>query len=250
MSLFNGTRIFWQIPECYQSRTDFNKIEVFRSASENRDYSLIATLDAHWDVTGSWVTYYSDISTGNSRDKWYLITLLNSNTNEESAFIIPVKELTPREKRLTQQILATIPDIIQTRLDDNALRQGLLLSLQLFNLQSPETNFNLDNFPMTHEMFLVLGGSVTTLLTRYLTISIRDFNYSVPGGISLTVDRGSKINAAIQENMKIVNQLLKLAKLEFAYDGEGLGTVQLPLSLGGMVSRGIMNLFNVFQVSF
>jgi hypothetical protein len=94
------------------------------------------------------------------------------------------------------------------------------------------------------------GAQITTLISRFLAVSIRDFSYSVPGGVTLAIDRGEKINNAIDKILTIYNDVLKPTKFDFVSGEDGLGTFQLPLSLGGMISRGVLNLLNVFQVSF
>jgi hypothetical protein len=135
-------------------------------------------------------------------------------------------------------------------LNDSDYMVGLKLAVQIFNTYPPETYFGLETFPRSHEYFLIGLAQMTTLASRYLPISIRDWSYSEPGGVVMAVDRGAKINQALQIIGQVYSQYLPMVKLDFASDfPTGVGTIQLPLSMGGVVSRGLLNVLDIFTAS-
>ena len=40
--------------------------------------------------------------------------------------------------------------------------------------------------------------------------------------------------------------MLKLAKMDFMYGGASVGTIQLPIGIGGNIQRGILNVLDIF----
>ena len=66
----------------------------------------------------------------------------------------------------------------------------------------------------------------------------------------MQVDRGAKINQALQIIGNIYTQYLPLVKLDFSDQfPTGVGTIQLPLSMGGVVSRGLLNVLDIFTAT-
>jgi hypothetical protein len=251
LTLSAGVSVRWNIPEEIATRTDIDEVKLFRSGSENTGYTEIAVLpSAVGNVPQQ--TYYD--ATG-SRGSFYLVTFVATTVPYESSYNVTYFEPLPRELRLIAYIRSSMPDILNKStvcqgLTDNDYLAGLQLALQIFNSYPPQTSFTLDGFPRSHEFFLVGLAQMTTIASRYLPVSIRDWSYAEPGGVSMTLDRGAKMNAAIQVIANVYTQYLPLLKLDFGHEMPcGLGTIQLPLSMGGVVSRGILNILDIFTAT-
>jgi hypothetical protein len=66
----------------------------------------------------------------------------------------------------------------------------------------------------------------------------------------MDIDRGAKMQAAMEVIGKVYTQYLPLIKLDFAWDSPmGVGTVSLPISMGGNVSRGLLNVLDIFTAT-
>jgi hypothetical protein len=80
-----------------------------------------------------------------------------------------------------------------------------------------------------------------------LGIAFSDISYS-DNGVSVTIDRGQKIQNAIDKAMQFYNQIIGVAKLNYISPGCSVASIPLSVSLGGRLSGNIMgaisNLFN------
>jgi len=245
---FRWVEINWRLPLDI-ANLPWEKVNVYRSYSESVDYSNIAMVDATGGYgPGGYITTFKDSTQGATKNAFYLVTYLKLPTIE-SKWLTTVFSLTPRETRLIEFVKGSTPPIINQHLDDFDYRSGLLLSLQLFNLTPPLTTFSIEDFPYEYEIFLRWGCLYMAALSQLLNISIRDFDYTVPGGLTLRVDRGAKINNYLKIYTEDFENMLKTVKMNFASKGVGLGTIQLPLSLGGLVVSRVMNLFDLFKMS-
>jgi hypothetical protein len=240
-----GTSVSWTIPKEISSRSDLDFIKIFRSSSVDQDYVLLDTMPS--GPAGSLTTSYMDTSNGNARSMYYLVSFVATATPFESAFHITFFPPLPSELMLIEQVKRSIPPVLQSSLTDEDYLNGLNMAIQIFNVYPPETYFTLNNFPKSHLFFIIGLAQMLSLASRFLTLSIRDFRYSEPGGVVMDIDRGSKINDAIGIITKVYTQYLPLVKLDFSSDSiTGLGTVQLPLSMGGIVNRGLLNILDIF----
>lgn len=243
--LGTGTAISWTIPKEIAARTDLDVIKIFRSNHQNDNYVLVSSIPS--GAAGSLTTSYVDSSDDNGRTKYYLVSFVSSSSSFESTFHITFFPPNPSEARLIELVKRSMPPVLQGTLTDEDYLNGLNMAIQIFNVYPPETYFTLDNFPKTHYFFIIGLAQMLSLASRYLVLSIRDFRYSEPGGVVMDIDRGSKINDAIGIITKVYTQYLPLVKLDFAADSPtALGTVSLPLSMGGMVSRGLLNILDIF----
>jgi hypothetical protein len=198
-------------------------------------------------VSGNWVVNWDDTTRAmTSKDGYfYLIRYYDVTNDTESKYYLTWKSPTPKEARFIQFVRGFVTPWVSQFLTDDDIRGGIILALNYLNLQPPQTTFSLDDFPTLYEPLLYMGAGIFTLLFKYLNIAITDFNYS-DNGLSLNVDRGAKVKEAIAQLLGMYNQMLSLAKLEFAYGGSSVGTVQLPIGLGGNIQRGIMNVLDIF----
>jgi hypothetical protein len=262
-----GANIRWTVPaEVMYSDTymtvyrPITQVTVYRSTTENANYALCPTQPAPCTPGAGITTAFSD-PTGEPNKYYYLVTFNDAGTAYSSPYHIAFYDPLPSELRLIQYVRSTMPDIINKScipgaanvsgfnapLTDNDYLTGLNLAVQMFNVYPPETNFSLAGFPRSHEFFLIGLAQMTTIASRFLPVSIRDWSYSEPGGVVMQVDRGAKMNAAIQVIANVYTQYLPLVKLDFGSDMPlGFGTIQLPMSMGGVMNRGMLNVLDIF----
>lgn len=243
--LGTGSPVSWTIPKEISVRVDIDSIKVWRSSSIDSGYSVVETIS--FGAAGALETSFLDTTAGNSRDSFYLVTFVSTASAFESPYHITFFPPLPSEAILVEKIRRSVPEVIRATLTDEDYLNGLGLAVQIFNVYPPETGFTLATFPKSHEFFIIGIGSLLALSSRYLVLSIRDFRYSEPGGVVMDIDRGAKINEALTIITKVYTQYLPLVKLDFAADSAlGLGTVQLPLSAGGMISRSALSILDIF----
>lgn len=251
LDLNSGIVIGWSIPEEISKNPSINRIKVYRSAGENYGYELLPNMIDF--PAGSQIpnTYKDD---NGSRSYYYLVTFCDTVSGYESSYHVTFYSPLPRELRLINLLKKSFPDILNkspifNQLTDEDYLSGLNLAVQMFNVHPPATNFNLLNFPKSHEFFLIGFAQLLTLTSRYLPISIKDWSYSEPGGVTMSITRGDKVNQAIAIITQTYSQYLPLVKLDFAGDYPvGFGTIPLPLSMGGAISRGALNILNLFNM--
>lgn len=249
-----GTLIQWAIPLPVQGSSNYNQTLVYRSSVETDPFVLIDTVASGiTNCPPALITSYVDNSAYNGRNQFYGVRFFDSVNNIQSQFITAYPEMTPKETRLVTtlrsmigQTLATDPNS-QIPLTDQDLLAGINLALGAFNMYPPVTCFTIDTFPCCgYETMLLYMAQLFTFLNKYLGIAINDYSYS-DNGLSLNIDRGARVNAAIQNAQKLVDQFLAIVKLEFAFQGESVGTMQLPVGIGGVLSRGVSNILDVFN---
>lgn len=84
-------------------------------------------------------------------------------------------------------------------------------------------------------------------MVHYLGIAFTDVSYT-DSGVSITIDRGAKIQTAIDKATAYYDKLIDVAKLHFIKSGAAVGSIPLSISLGGRLSGNILgaisNLFN------
>lgn len=230
-------RLKWESP---QNLTDFSSVSILKSLTENRNYQPIAS---NLPVT---ITVFDDQTEPiENRDlRFYLVKY--DSTSGEPFFVLPVYELTPRELRLLRTIRSHLPTTVDKYLKDFSLAQGLVFSIQYFNQVPPQTKFNIFTFPNDLELLLVYVAIPASLLTSYLHVSFRDIDYS-DSGLTLRLDRGDKMTKLIEQLFKIIDEVLVPTKLNFLSAGTGLGTIPLPISLGGRLPPGLLQVFDIFH---
>ena len=244
----NITKVYWNVPTSLQSRLDLIKTKLYRSYTEQANYSLLSTIDT-FDPSGFYVTQFVDDTPGNSKNGYYIVTLANSD-QYESPYFLTYFDLSPREMRLINSTRVSIPPVIDEQMRQEDYQAALSLAVKWFNVIPPTTNFNVDNFPKGYENILSFFSQLTVILQKYLPIAIRDFDYSIPGGLGLRVDRGEKIKTMIDQLMTYMKEAVTVIKFEFAFTGDGLGTYLLPLSIGARIPQGLLNIFDILRVNF
>lgn len=235
--------IYWTIPLNLPS--NFDKIRIYKSRNEDKDYILRDTIDLN--VNGVVQTKYVDTEEIllNKDYLFYYIRFYDSVNNIESNYYLTTYPLTPRELRLSNEIKRWMGPLLTKDLTDTDFMIGLKYAVQLYNQIPPVTSFTFRSFPRSQEALLIFGAASYSILNRYLGVALKDFNYS-DQGLSLTVDRGAKIQTAIDKINAIFSDYVHWAKLDQAYGPSGVGTVPLPISLGGRIGNitSILDLFN------
>lgn len=256
LTLGSGATIKWSVPSVIAKRGDIDFVKIWRSQNENRDYVVIdeipyTTTNGVFSPNTNPATAaacYNDAA--GSSALFYLVTFVSTISVYESPWHITYFPPTPSEARLIEQIRRATPQVIQDMMTDEDYLNGLVLAVQIFNTYPPETTFTLSSFPRSHTAFLIGLAQLTALTSRYLPLSIRDWSYSEPGGVVMAIDRGAKINQAMDIIAKVYTQYLPLVKLDFSWDSPmGIGTISLPLSMGGSVSRGLLNVLDIFTAT-
>jgi len=248
-----STRVKWSIPATIQADVQYNHIRLYRSnaeqsAQETSGYELKKEIDIQ--TGGVYNLYVDDDTTDNGKSKYYYIRFYKSVQLTESDIYLTFFEITPRELRIINQAITFMPTKLQGVLVQEDYRAGMRLAIDHFNVVPPITQYTIDSYPYYgYELFLSLGTAIYTVLYKYLYISFKDFTHS-DSGLSFTVARGEKMTAAVDKIMGIYNSLIKPAKMDLMSEiqmGSGLGTFQLPISMGGRISAGLLNVLDIFN---
>jgi hypothetical protein len=216
----------------------------------NQVYKGLTKSQIASQITGTWVTTWTDTTASlDIKDAYYyLIRYYNSTTDTESKFYLTFKALTPREQRLINMLKGWITPWMSACVTDDDLRAGLVLGLNAINIYPPLTTFDMNTCPKELEPLWITGSAIFTLMYRYLGVAFTDVSYT-DNGLTLTLDRGGKVKQATDTALAYYNQLLALAKLEYSYGGSGVGTISMPLSLGGKMSANLLNVLDMFQAT-
>ena len=219
-------------------------IRIYKSGNENSGYTKVAEIASQ--VGGSWVTCWHDTSSPmTAKDNYYyLIRYYAWTLGIESKFYLTFKTPSPREQRLIALTKSTLTPWVSQFLTDEDIRGGIVLAMNAINIYPPQTNFNLNNFPIALEPLLTTGASIFSLMFKYLGVALTDISYS-DQGFSLNIDRGAKIKTAIDTLLGFYKDLLPITKLDYAFTGTGVGTIQLPVSMGFNIQRGILNVLDL-----
>jgi hypothetical protein len=247
----SSTTVEWVIPTEYASDSQWDTIQVYGS-SDAMTFTLLASIPSGIANTPpAFVTTYNDTSIQNPWT-YYGIKLFNSVGGNSSHWIIAFASPSYIEMQLVTQLRDMLGTTLSTdpttgiEFTDNQLLAGIQLGLNAFNIYPPVTCFTLDNFPQEYVVILLYLAQLFTLINKYLGMALNDFSYN-DNGLSLNIDRGARINTAVSQVQTLINNLLAITKLEFAFMGESVGTLQLPVGIGGVISRGVSNLLDVFN---
>ena len=255
---FNAVEVNWTTPLdiAADGVATWDYIRIYRSGSENGTYTLQAQFPSQ--ISGSWVTTWDDTTHSMSEkdDLYYLTRYYNFISQKESKFYLTWKTLSPKEQRLVNTVKCIITPWISQFCTDDDIRGGIILAMNAINMYPPTTNFTIDTFPATLEPLLTSGAAAFSLMFRYLGVAITDLSYS-DMGFSLSIDRGTKVKEAITQLMNFAgfggpggnsgsNSLLALAKMEYVSMGASVGTLQLPISIGGNLNKGMLNVLDLF----
>jgi len=235
--------IFWNIPTALQSQYQYDKIKIYRSATENTGYNVIDII-ASQDPTGVWKTSYNDLAPS---QKYYIVSLYNSVTTTESSYLLALTDFTIRERRLVDIIKTSMPPLINRHMTDFSFRSGLQIGVQMFNAVPPFTDFTINDFPYEIEGLLIIAGQMGAILTNYLPVSFRNIDYSLTG-FTLRTNWSDTLDRALTQWQDIFRKTAEPIKMEFGPSPLGMGTFMLPLSLGARIAPGLLDVFNILNV--
>lgn len=148
--------------------------------------------------------------------------------------------------RLIQtQIIGWVPDVFKPDLTDGEIFSCLQLALGAFNVFPPEVHFTFDTFPRSYEIWLINGTRINIMMLKLPKLGIQDFTYS-DMGLNVGIDRQTKGQMSLEMLDKQYKDHLQMVKWNFTDQGVGLGTIMLPISFGGQMSRGLLNVLDIF----
>ena len=259
------TTISWSVPTLVKGNLSWDKIKVYRGTDENdiASYLEIATIDRE-DTDGNDVVSYSDSTTGNGRNLFYIIRYYNSSSTALTKYFLTFFELTPRESRYVNSLRQMLDPIITStiladgtfqEMTDEELILALSLALSWFNMYSPVTSFTLSSFPSytaenantSYDTCLLYLAQICFIMNKYMSLGFRDFTYN-ENGISLGQSFAPAMQAAFNQTRQIIDPLMSMAKLEFSDQAiTGVGSVPMSISMGGGASKSMMNVLNIFS---
>jgi hypothetical protein len=137
---------------------------------------------------------------------------------------------------------------LSAMLTEDDIQAGLWLGLKAFNLYPPQTSFTIANLPPDLEPLVLMMAAMFALVQRYVPVSITDLSYS-DNGLSLSIDRGSKVKTAIDMINAFVDKYILPYKWNYAPMGSGFGSIPIPLSLGGKMTAQLLNILDIFNVT-
>ena len=244
--LFQNLEVRWSIPAGVAGGTGPNQYDTFniyRSDTEAQNYTLLASLP-FTGVETSWVDTGKNITTKGTI--FYMVVFSNSVNGAVSASYLTYKTLSPREQRLVLQLRDALSRFITNRLADEEIRQYLDQGIQAFNVYSPTTGFDIFTLPQREEPLVILSALIMGVMQNMLGIGFTDISYS-DQGFQLTASRMDKMSTTLDKILKSYNDLLAIAKMDYAEGGDSVGTIMLPIGIGGNISRGIMNVFDLLS---
>lgn len=227
--------IEWLVPSNLNSNLTYT-INVYRAtAGEDETYSLIDNVSAGPSNT---TTSYTD--TNGDTSYFYLVRYVPTGGAEGSNVLARIQP-TVRMQRLRDHVYNVLPEVIKVRIDANKTQvvDAVQNALNMVNAYAPVTSYTISNMPNQYEPAVVFGGQMLLYLEQLLQVSIRDFSYGV-SGISLNIDRGSKINQAIRNLTEYWNTYVKAVKYVDYPDAIGLGSSAVATPQG----RVLANLYN------
>ena len=198
---------------------------------------------------GNWISNWTDptIDIRCKENYYYIVKYVTADKTYESKFYLTRKSLSPKEQRLVNHLKNWLSPWLTNCLTDDDLRAGIVFALESLNIKSPVTYFTIETLPQILESTLMVGSAIYSMMYKYLGIAFTDVSYS-DNGVSVNIDRGSKIQNAIDKATAYYDKLIDVAKLNYLNAGCSIGSIPLSLSLGGRLPGNIMgalsNLFN------
>jgi hypothetical protein len=237
--------IKWLVPQGIDLTT-YSKVCIYYSTTEGTNYTLLDTIDAV-DTNGNPITSYEDTfhSIVNKDSTFYVVAYYAPTTDKITDFVLTYKDLTPKEKKLVFNLANLLSPFISNTLTDEELRQYLEQGLKAYNINPPvTTDFTMFTLPPSLEPIILLGGAIFGAYTNVLKIAFGDVSIT-DNGIALTINRGEKITALVDKINAKYKEIIEISKLDYAYTGQSVGSVPLPIGIGNNLGRSIMNVFDL-----
>ncbi len=219
--------IEWTVPTSSLDSSKTYNINIYATLGvEDSTYTLVDTIS--YKSGDSYVSTYEYIY--GSRDYHFYVKYYALPADAEGSRILAWIALTVREQRLVEEFEGSIPSTFGT-VSDKEKRVYLYGALQAINMVSPLTSYSLSNMPAYWEQTIKLGAMLFTYFQNFLTISIKDFTYN-DNGLALNIDRGARINTALQNVLKVYNEHIKWIKMGDYPDPIGLGSYAIAVPHG------------------
>jgi len=245
MKLFQNLTVQWVIPVGITAEL-YDTTNIYRSSMESQNYTFLAAIP--FATAGVPQTFWQDntVNIAGKGGYFYMVVFSNSATGLISNSYLTYKSLSPREQRMVLQLRDALSRFITNRLADEEVRQYLEQGINNLNVYSPTTGFDIFSLPQSLEPLVILGSIIMGVAQNMLGIGFTDIAYS-DQGFSLTATRMDKMSTTFDKVLGAYNNLLAIAKLDYAEGGEGVGTIMLPIGMGGNLNRGIMNVFDLLS---
>lgn len=224
------TAIEWLVPALNPNLV--YSLNVYRSSTgENGQYFLIDSISA--GPSNSTTTYTDQ---NGDASFFYYVTYVPSG-GVEGQPVLALIQPTIRERRLRDKVYSYLPEVIAIRIDANKtqVRSALQNALNMVNAYAPVTSYTFGTMPPYHETAVEFGAQMLLYMEILLQISIRDFSYGV-SGISLSIDRGAKINQALTVLRAYWNDYIKTVKFYDYPDAIGLGSSAIAVPQGRILA--------------
>lgn len=240
-----NTIVYWKIPpEIQDNISSYIGTNLYRSSYENNNYLKLNESPINISV----LEYEDKDVPINQKEKfYYLVRFVKQINNEESTYYLAFRHLSPREIRLGNQLRGMLSPFISCTLEDSDIEAGLQYGLRIFNEVPTQTRFTISNLPPSLEPIILTLSAMFAFLQKYAPIAMTDISYN-DNGLSLTIDRGTKIKEAIEKMNGFIEKYIFQAKWNYTSMGVGSGTLQLPLSIGGKMSSNLLNVLDIFNI--
>lgn len=233
-NLFQNVVVKWAIPAGITSAV-YDTTNIYSSSTEGQQYTLLASIP-FLDLAGSPQTSYTDATRGlvTKDTVFYMVVFSHSTSGALSDSYLAYKALSPREQRLVYQIRDALSQFVTNTLADEEVRMYLEQGLQGVNMYSPTTDFTTFTMPASLEPLVLWGAIIFGASQNMMRIGFTDIQYSDQGW-SLTANRMDKMGATFDRLIKAYNEMLALAKLDYASGPTSIGTLMMPLGLSGKI---------------
>jgi len=244
-----NTIVYWRIPPEIQEELQNNPyayigVNLYRSTSEDGDYEKVNQAPIPLDVTE-----YEDTQVPvTSKDQYHYLVRFVRDDDTETTYYLAYTHLSPRELRLCSSLRNMLSPFLSSMLTEEDIQAGLHLGLRAFNLYPPQTSFTITDLPSDLEPLVLMMSAMFSFVQRYVPVAITDLSYS-DNGLSLSIDRGSKVKTAIDMINAFVDKYILPYKWNYTPMGSGFGTIPIPLSLGGKMTSQLLNILDIFNVT-
>lgn len=243
-----NTVVYWQIPneislELQANPTAYVGVNLYRSNTENGVYDKLND-----DPIELSKTTYEDLTVPlQAKEFYFYLIRFVRNDDSESKYYLAYTQLSPKEMRLGEYLRNTLSPFISCSLSDADIIAGLQYGLKIFNEVPTKTAFTISTLPSTLEPIILTLSAMFAFMNKYVPIALTDMGYS-DNGLSLTLDRGAKIQNVLTLMNNFIEKYIVQFKWNYTSMGGGVGTLALPLSLGGKMGSQLLEILNIFTI--
>ena len=150
-----------------------------------------------------------------------------------------------RQLYLVNSCKLLLPPSFIINCNDQRIAAFIDLIIGDFNLFPPFTGYDLGNLPPQYETIVKFGVEVFTLMFMQMTWTLQDFGWS-DGGISLNLDRVSKLDVSYKNALEMYKNMIINAKKNILMEtgGRGLGTPRWQSQIGQFLKISMGSAFS------